>query len=227
MHRRVQEKTILIVEDHPVFRQGLESIIQGNRGAGYKIVGGAANAKDAFKLVDNYRPDLVLVDISLPGADDGIVLTGKIMAAYPDTRVLIISMHTKVDYVCEAFKSGARGYLSKDSASEELLPAIKRILLGEQYIDPNLSPAVIETLTKAESTPESSVDSSYSTLSNREQEIFRMLATGEKVVDISKKLGLSPKTVDNHKSNIFKKLGFSKYFDLYQYARRIGVIDPD
>ena len=227
MSKRMREKTILIVEDHPVFRQGLLSIIEGCQTTNYKVVGEALTAEDAFKLAGNYRPDLVLVDISLPGPENGIMLTRRILASYPGTRILIISMHSKIDYVCEAFKAGAAGYLSKDSASEELLGAIQKVLKGEEYLDPNLSPGIINTLKQTPPRVALASDHSYSTLSEREQEVFRLLAMGENIVAVGKQLNLSPKTVDNHKTNIFKKLNFAKYFDLYQYARRIGVIEPE
>lgn len=223
MDRQMPAKTVLIVEDHPVFRQGLRSIIDGRGDAVYRIVGEAVTARDAFKLVDDCQPDLALIDISLPGAENGIVLTGKIAVQYPETRVLIISMHSKIDYIREAFKAGAGGYLSKDSASEELLDAMAMVLAGKEYLDPNLSPSIVENLKKVPSR----ADDSYAMLSEREQEIFRFLASGNTVVDVGKQLNLSPKTIENHRSNIFKKLNFTKYFDLYQYARKIGVIDPD
>ncbi|MEN8142953.1 MAG: response regulator transcription factor [Thermodesulfobacteriota bacterium] len=223
MSKPPAEKTILIVEDHPVFRQGLRSIIDSDADRAYRVVGEAVTARDGFKLVGDLGPDLALIDISLPGTENGIMLAGKIADRHPATRVLIISMHSKIDYISEAFKAGAGGYLSKDSASEELLDAMAMVLAGKEYLDPNLSPSIVETLKKIPS----QADDSYGSLSEREQEILRLLAGGDSAVEVGKLLKLSPKTIENHRSNIFKKLNFSKYFDLYQYARRIGIIDPD
>lgn len=223
MRKSTQDKTILIVEDHPVFRQGLRSIVDSIEGGKYRIVGEAVTAKDGFNQVGDLKPQLALVDISLPGNESGIMLTRKISAHHPKTKVLIISMHSKIDYVTEAFKAGANGFLCKDSASEQLPKAIGMVLGGKKFIDPNLSDSIIDNLID---TP-SQVDDSYAMLTNREQEVFRLLALGDTVVKIGEKMGLSPKTIENHRSNIFKKLDFKKYYDLYQYARRIGIIDPN
>jgi DNA-binding NarL/FixJ family response regulator len=227
MSKKAYAKTVLIVDDHPVFRQGLRTIINSSRGIFYRIVGEAVSVDDALKQTAESLPDLILMDISLSGPGDGIVLTRRIVESYPDSKVLIITMHAKIDYVCEAFNAGARGYLTKDSAADELLKAMYKVLKGEEYLDPDLSPAVINTLKQARVRNELVEERSYATLSDREQEIFRLLAFGDKAVDISRQLNISPKTVENHRANIFKKLNLTRYFDLYQYAGRIGVIDPE
>ena len=227
MNKRGDEKTVLMVEDHPVFRQGLKSIINGSKGVAYKIVGEVATAEEAFKLAGTCQPDLILIDISLAGPGNGISLTRRVLECYPGTKVIIISMHSKIDYVCESLKAGALGYLTKDSASEELLKAMSKVLRGEEYLAPSLLPVIVNSLKQTRVGGELFSDRSYSLLSDREQEVLRLLAYGDKVVDIGKQLSISPKTVENHRASIFKKLNFTKYFDLYQYARRVGIIDPD
>ena len=221
------EKKILIVEDHPVFSEGLRSIINSKKGVPYRIVGEAVNAKDAWKLLTDFRPHLALVDITLSGPENGINLTKRIVKEFPDTQVLILSMHAKIDYVCEAIKAGAKGYLTKDSAAEELLDAMAVVLKQGSYLDPNLSPDIMDALKSTANGVSHFSDDSYSMLSPREQEVFRLLATGVKIVDIGKQLDVSPKTIDNHKANIFRKLHFTSYYDLYQYASRIGLINSD
>lgn len=221
------EKKVLIVEDHPVFRDGLRSIIDGYKWVSYKTVGMVATASEALEMVDKHRPDLALVDISLAGPENGIQLTRRITSDFPKTIVLILSMHAKIDYVCEAFRAGATGYLTKDAASEELHVAMKTVLARKDYLDPNLSPNIVSALKNTSSKADHVSDHSYSLLSTREREVFRLLATGEKISDVGKQLKLSPKTIENHKANIFKKLNFTKYYDMYQYARHIGVVDSD
>jgi DNA-binding NarL/FixJ family response regulator len=184
-------------------------------------------ASEAFDLVDMHRPHLVITDISLSGSENGIDLTRKITEVFPETKVLVLSIYGEIDYVCNAFKAGAAGYLTKNAAYDELVNAMKAILAGGSYIDNKLSPDIVNFLKNPSYGEEGFYNPSYSMLSKREQQVFRMLATGAKVVEIARDLNLSPKTDENHKTNIFKKLDFNRYFDLYKYAHRIGIIKPD
>ncbi|MBU0482503.1 MAG: response regulator transcription factor [Proteobacteria bacterium] len=220
-------KKILLVDDHPVVREGIRAIIQGSAGGQLVIVGETGKADAAFDLVEKHRPDLAIIDITLSGAENGISLTGRITDFFPGTRVLILSMYGGIDYVCRSLKAGAAGYLTKNSAHDELLNAINVIMRGGSYLDNKLSPDIVDFLKNHAAGGAGAGDPSYSLLSEREQQVFRMLADGEKVVEIGRTLNLSPKTVENHKTSIFKKLHFTRYFDLYRYAHRIGIIKPD
>ncbi len=222
------QKTVLIVEDHAIVTDGLKAIITSKNAQGcFKIVGETTTAEEAYKLVEQLRPNLVLADISLAGDDNGIRMTKLIVSKFPQTKVLMLSMHAKMDYVYEAIISGASGYLTKDNASKELLTAMKTVLQGEEYLDPVLAPHIVKTFKKISEGEEISGDHSYSLLTPKEQEVFRLLADGHKIAKIADTLKRSPKTIENHRSNIFSKLKFGSLIDLYKYAIRIGIIDPE
>ncbi len=135
------KKTILIVDDHPLVREGLESILKP--ATKYEVVGQAGNARDGIQLVKDLRPDLVLLDLGLPDKS-GLELSREIRNISPPTRILIVSMHSKVDYIVKAFQAGATGYMTKESATERLLKGIEHVLNGEYFMDGAVSHAVVK-----------------------------------------------------------------------------------
>lgn len=220
----VPKKTILIVDDHPLVREGLNSILK--TAAEYEVVGQAGNARDAIKIVKSLKPDLVLLDLGLPDKS-GIELAREIRNISPPTRILIVSMHSKVDYIVKAFQAGATGYMTKESATERLLPGIEHVLNGEYFMDGGISHRVVEKLMQ---TPEKEMkisDGAYETLTPREQEIMVLLAEGYPAKEVAAKLFISPKTVDNHRTNIMNKLNLHSTLELVRYAARLGLVDVD
>ncbi|MGB5746878.1 MAG: response regulator transcription factor [Desulfobacterales bacterium] len=218
------KKTILIVDDHPLVREGLDSILK--TAAEYEVVGQAGNARDAIKIVKSLKPDLVLLDLGLPDKS-GIELAREIRNISPPTRILIVSMHSKVDYIVKAFQAGATGYMTKESATERLLPGIEHVLNGEYFMDGGISHRVVEKLIQ---TPEKEMkisDGAYETLTPREQEIMVLLAEGYPAKEVAAKLFISPKTVDNHRTNIMNKLNLHSTLELVRYAARLGLVDVD
>ena len=135
------KKTILIVDDHPLVREGLKSILKP--ATEYEVVGQAGNARDAIQMFKNLKPDLVLLDLSLPDKS-GLELCREIRTISSSTRILIVSMHSKVDYIVKAFQAGATGYMTKESATERLLQGIGHVLKGEYFMDGSVSHRVVE-----------------------------------------------------------------------------------
>jgi len=217
-------KRVLIIDDHPLFREGLKSIIAGDRH--FVVAGEAGNARDGFALATKIKPDVALVDISLPD-ESGMQLTRRIRATLPETRVMIISMHSKIDYIVEAFQSGATGYVVKESAAGRLVQGLHAVTQGEYFLDSSISHEVVTRLMKSPVREARVSDSDYGRLTPREQEIMRMLAEGLSKAEIADRLCISIKTVENHRSNIMKKLELNSPMELVRYAAKLGLIDID
>jgi DNA-binding NarL/FixJ family response regulator len=218
------KKTILIVDDHPLVREGLISILKS--AAGYEVVGQAGNARDAIRMVKNLKPDLVLLDLGLPDKS-GIELSREIRNISPPTRILIVSMHSKVDYIVKAFQAGATGYMTKESATERLLQGIEDVLNGEYFMGGSVSHRVVERLMKTPEKEMKIADVGYETLTPREQEVMVLLAEGHSAKETAATLFISPKTVENHRTSIMNKLGLHSTLELVRYAAKLGLIDVD
>lgn len=221
MNRKIK---VLIVDDHPLFREGIKAIL--GRSPEFEIVGEAGDAETGLKLIRQKKPDLALVDISLPDKN-GIDLAQSIKKIQPEIRILIVSMHSKMDYITEAFHAGAHGYLVKESAGEGLIKAIKCIEKGEYFIDDIVSHEVVQRILENPEKQDEIIDASYVSLTNREKEILRLLAEDLSPKEIGDQLFISSKTVDNHRANIMRKLELQRPLDLVRYAAKIGLIDVD
>jgi len=219
-----QKKTIIIVDDHSLFREGLKAIIE--RDSRYEVVGEAGSARKAIRMVRELKPDLALVDMSLPD-QSGIELTRDILKFSARTHVMIISMHSKIDYIVGAFRAGALGYVVKESASDKLLQGIKMVLKGDYFMDTSVSHKVVKKLMGLQAKEKKITDTSYDTLTPREQEVMVLVAEGLSSNDIAERLFISSKTVENHRSNIMQKLDLHSTVELVRYAAKIGLIDID
>jgi len=219
-----KRKTVLIVDDHPLFREGLKSLLA--RHSSFEVIGEAGNGNDGLKKAKKLMPDLVVMDISLPD-QSGIEVTSKIRSLLPETRVIVLSMHTKIDYITEAFRQGATGYVVKESATEKLMECLELVSKGEYFVDSSLSHRVVKSLLESDEKERKITDDGYNTLTPREQQVMRLLAEGHSTKQIAENLFISPKTVENHRSNIMSKLELHSTMELVRYAARLGLIDVD
>jgi two-component system, NarL family, response regulator NreC len=209
---------LLLVDNHPLFRQGLKVLLESEEGI--EVVGEANNGEEALTLTRELNPDLIIMDISMPGYS-GLEATRQIKEHYSDTKVLILSVHSDNTYVDQALKSGASGYVHKDAVYDELsfaLDAVKKEM-------PYLSPVVLQPVIKRyiNTSPASGAQAVYNKLTNREKEVLRLLIKNRSRTVIARTLNISPKTVDRHRSNLVKKLGISKESELMEFARLAGL----
>ena len=216
--------TLLLVDDHALFRDGLRAIIERN--SMYTVVGEAGNGKDALQAAKKLKPDLALVDVSLPD-QNGLELISEIKKVSPRTRIIMVSMHSKIDYIAKAFQAGAEGYVVKDSASDKLQQGIECVLKGDYFMDASVSQKVIKKLMGFQTKKIKITNAAYDALTPREQEVMVLVAEGFSSSEISKKLFISVKTVENHRSSIMRKLDIHSVIEIARYAAKLGLIDID
>ena len=205
--------SVLLVDDHAVVREGYRRLLE--RDENLVVVGEAAAAAQAIRLDAELRPDVVVLDIALPGVS-GIEILRRIIAHRPEACVLMFSMYDDGIYASHAIDAGARGYLSKASAPDLLVKAVRCVAGGGRYLSPD-----IEVAMNAQS---SSADELAGALSARELEVLRMLSQGYDMEEIGERLGLSPKTAANHQSSIKHKLGVTSALQLMLIAQRFGLV---
>lgn len=207
---------VLIIDDHAVVRRGMISLLRETYGN--IEFGEASNAREGFDAVLQGVWGLVIVDIGMPGRS-GLDLIRDIRSAKPEIPVLVVSAHSERDYAVRALKLGAAGYVSKQSAPDTLVAAVKRVLAGGRYVSPALAEHLAGSL--AGGIPEVSHDA----LSNRELQVLQMIATGMTLKEIGAELALSEKTVATYRARISEKMGLPTNVDLTRYAMRHGLVD--
>jgi DNA-binding NarL/FixJ family response regulator len=205
---------LLIVDDHPITRAGLVYLI--NRQPDMVVCGEAENAAKALDAVDAGKPDLMLVDIALPGKS-GLELIKDIKAIHPGLPTLVISMHDESLYAERVLRAGARGYITKHEGGEKLMQAIRHVLSGQIYVSEKMSAHILKILSGGPVAPAGSLNAR---LSDREFEVFELLGEGVSAREIARRLHLSTKTVDAHRANIKTKLFIKTTAELISYAAR-------
>ncbi len=210
---------ILLVDDHTIVRQGLLALLSTQ--ADVAVVGEAGSAAEAIDLARDLRPDVAVMDLSLPDRSGPDAIAG-VRAASPQTQVLVLSMHDSEDYVRPALRAGARGYLVKGSGLQDLVAAIRAVFHGHAFFSPAVAALLVHDARDAQS-PEAKLR----LLSAREQEVLRWVALGKTSGDIGELLGISSKTVEAHRANLAGKLGLHDVPALVRFAIRAGLISAD
>ncbi len=207
---------IVIADDHTIVREGLQQLL--GAAGGFEVVGEARDGIEVMQRVRELEFDVLLLDISMPGKS-GLELIKQVRSEKPRLRVLVLSMHEEHQYAVRAIKSGASGYLTKESASAELATALRKIAAGGAYITPRVGEELaLGTLSGPDVAP-------HTTLSDREFQVFRMLASGKSVSDIAEALHLSVKTISTHKARLMQKLGVATSNELIRYALQHRLSD--
>lgn len=209
---------ILIVDDHQLVRVGTRRLLEDI--PSIEVLGEAASGEEAVDLVRRLKPDLVLMDVQMPGIG-GLEATRRCLRAHPDVKVLAVTMHEDEPYPSKLLKVGANGYLTKRANIDEMLLAIKKVMAGQRYISAEIAQQLaLQPYSKEETSP-------FSQLSAREMQITLMVIMGHKVGDISEKLSLSPKTVNSYRYRVFEKLDLQNDVGLTKLAIKYGLIDAD
>jgi two-component system, NarL family, response regulator NreC len=209
---------VVIVDDHTLVRSGLRLLLEAERG--FLVEDEAADAEQAIRLARLHKPDVVLLDVVMPGRS-GIDAAPEILAAAPQARILVLSMQDDPSYVRQAFGAGASGYLLKEAADDELVQAVREVAAGNRYVHPalgaRLAAAEAEAKARAEADP----------LSDREREVLRLLALGHTNQEIAKLLFISVRTAETHRAHVMQKLRLSTRAELVRHAIRQGLLEPE
>jgi DNA-binding NarL/FixJ family response regulator len=213
--------TIVIAEGQHLVRQGLRALLSGQ--ADLETVGEATDGLEAVCLVETLRPDVLLVDVMIGGIN-GLEVARQVSKRCPRTATIVLSMYDNESYVAEAFRGGARGFLLKDSTSEELFRAIREAAAGRHYLSSSLSEQVIEGYLKG---PEAARGDSYDRLTAREREVLHLAAQGHTSAEIAERLFISRRTVEIHRANLRRKLGLHNQTQLLRYAFQRGILPPE
>ncbi len=211
---------LVLADDHKLFREGVRLLLEAQ--GDFEVVGEAASGEDAFRLTRELRPEVVVMDISMPG--DGIEATRRIRKEMPEVKVLIVTMHSGDDYFFRALEAGASGYVLKEGAPEDLVGALRIVASGQVFLYPSLAGRLVEDyLVRArEGVERSELDK----LSAREKEVLGLVGQGMTSDEIAGKLHLSVHTVHTHRAHIMEKLGLQNRAQLIQYAFRMGFLRP-
>ena len=219
MQKSAKEIHILLADDHNVMRAGLKLLLESH--TGFKVISEASDGNQAVENAIRTRPDVAVLDIAMPKLS-GIEAAQRISAQLPQTAIIILSMHSDEGYVLRALKSGARGYLLKDSAESDLIQAIKVVSEGKAFFSPEISKVLAEDYVREINIRGD--EDSYDLLSPREREILQLLVEGRSNKDISGLLNLSLYTVETHRRNLQSKLNLHSFPELILYAVRKGII---
>jgi two-component system response regulator NreC len=207
-------RTILLADDHRIVRQGLRALLKAE--PELLVVGEAANGLETLRLMEQLQPDVLVLDLMMPGLD-GFKVIRQVTRKHPRTRIVVLSMHANEAYVQEALQAGAYAYVLKESSADELAQAIRAVTSGSRFLSPPISEQVLKAYSeRARSAP---LDP-YGTLTAREREVLRLTVAGRTGAEISKHLFISRRTVESHRTNMMRKLGLRNLKELISYSVR-------
>ena len=213
---------VLIADDHAVVRQGIAYLV--NQQSQFKVVAQTATGSDTYMKVEQGDIDIVILDLSMPPGESGIITTQRIHTKFPQVKIIILSMHEEQEFINQAIHNGAAAYILKSSADTEIITALKTVITGHQYLDANI--ILSKDDLKEINTDGVAVElTGFASLSKREQEVFPFVALGYSNKEIAEKLFISTKTVEAHKANISPKLKLKSRADLVRYAVHHHLID--
>jgi DNA-binding NarL/FixJ family response regulator len=219
VEKTLDELRVLVVDDHDLFRTGLRNLLEEQ---GVNVVGEAPNGQTAIKQASELAPDVVIMDLNMPGLG-GVETTRQLASIVPLTRVVVLTISADDDDVMDAVMAGACGYLLKDSSIQDLITGIRAAASGESLISPQIAAKVLQRL-RAQSTSEDAAATIRAELSAREIEVLKLIANGKDNAQIARELFISPKTVKNHISNILMKLQIDNRIQAAVYAVRSGIV---
>lgn len=214
---------IVIADDHAVVRTGFTMIL--NYQEGMEVVGTAADGVEAYQKVMKYKPDVLIMDLSMPPGESGLIATSKITESFPDTKILILTMYDDEEYLFHVLRNGAKGYILKNAPDEQLILAIRTVFKGETYVDMKLTTSLVNEFVNNSGNDKQTTTDPYKILSKREIEILPLIAKGYGNKDIAEKLFVSVKTVEAHKTHIMQKLELKSKPELVEYAMKKKLID--
>lgn len=210
--------SIVLADDHHVVRQGLRALLEAE--PMFFVKGEAGDGLTALQMVENLRPDVLVLDLMMPGLN-GLEVTRQATKLSPMTKIIILSMHAGEAYVLEALRNGAFGYVLKDSGADELVEAINTVIGGRRFLSSPLSERAIDLyITKSQDLPEDPYDS----LTTREREVLQLAAEGNTNAQIAERLSISPRTAETHRANMMRKLDLHNSTELIRFALQRGII---
>ena len=217
----VRKTTIVLADDHQVVRDGLRILLEAERDL--SVVGDAGDGLAAVQLVDRIKPDILLLDLMMPGLN-GQEVARKVRKCSPQTRVVVLSMHSSDPYVMEALRNGAAGYVLKDASGADVIHAVREVMAGRRYLSPPLSERAIDAY--QERTKSAGLEK-YDMLTAREREILQLVAEGRTNSEIAGRLGIGLRTAETHRTHVMRKLHLRTHTDLVRYAIERGIIPLD
>ncbi|UXR53064.1 nitrate respiration regulation response regulator NreC [Staphylococcus simulans] len=214
---------IVIADDHAVVRTGFSMIL--NFQEDMEVVDTAAEGVEAYQKVMQHRPDVLIMDLSMPPGESGLIATSKIMESFPETKILILTMYDDDEYLFHVLRNGAKGYILKNAPDEQLISAVRTVYRGDTYIDPKMTTSLVNEFVNNSDQDGKNTNDPFRILSKRELEVLPLIAKGYGNKDIAENLFISVKTVEAHKTHIMQKLELKSKPELVEYALKKKLLD--